>query len=97
MSGASKKTVRIDYVNANWIAGADPGSSFELMVVTEDGERHCLPISAPDMAALSSLLATGGVFLFDPEGQTVIVGNLVGQWFQNDWTQGDPRVATPAR
>ncbi len=97
MAGASTKTVRIDYINANWIADADPRFSFELMVVTEDGERHSLPISPQDMSALSSLLATGEVFLFDPEGQTVIVGNLVGHWFQSDWTQGNPRVATPAR
>ena len=97
MTGASRHTVRIDYVNANWTAGAASDSAFELLVVTEDGERHAVPIATDQLAALGSLLRHDGVLLYDPDGQTVIVGNLVGEWFQQDWTQGDLRTARPAR
>ncbi len=97
MTGASKHTARIDYINANWTAGATADSAFELLVVTEDGERHMMPIAADQLAAVGPLLRRDGVLLYDPEGQTVIVGNLVGEWFQQDWTQGDTRKARPPR
>ncbi|MBO1756354.1 hypothetical protein [Allobranchiibius sp. CTAmp26] len=97
MAGSSNRTLRIDYVNANWNAEADAACAFELLIVTEDGQRHSLPIAADHLTALGPLLRQDGVLLFDPEGQTIIVGNLVGEWFQQDWSQGDHRVAVPAR
>ena len=97
MAGASGRTVRIDYINANWSAGVESASAFELLVVTEDGERYSVPIAADQLAALGPLLRRDGVFLLDPEGQTIIVGNLVGEWFQPDWTQGKTRKAVPPR
>lgn len=97
MTGASKHTVRIDYINANWSAGAEPESAFELLIVTEDDQRHSLPISTDQLATLGPLLHPDRVLLFDPEGPTIIIGNLVGQWFQPDWAHGNTRTATPAR
>lgn len=90
MAGASGSTQRVRYVNANWDAGdADGDGRFGLLVITEDGERHELEPSPSAMAALVSLTQSSEVLLWDPEGQTLIVANLVGQWIPPDWSASD--------
>jgi len=86
MTGASKPTVRIVHLNANWKPRAGDGSSFEVLAVTEDGERHSFAISAADLSAIGSLLSTDPVLLLDPESETIIIANLIGQWIHHDWT-----------
>lgn len=66
MAGSSDRTLRIDYVNANWNVGAEVASAFELLIVTGDGERRSLPITANELSALGPLLRRDGVLLFDP-------------------------------
>lgn len=89
--------VRVEYLNANWNGSAAAGSAFELLVVTEGGERHVLPITAADLAALGSLLRPDLVLLFDPGDQTLIVANLIGQWIQPEWSSGTARRGEPPR
>ncbi len=96
MSGASKQTVRIAYLNANWNPRVGDGSRFEVQVVTEDGDRHSFAISAAELSAIGSLLRTDLVLLFDPDSETVIIANLVGQWINRDWTSLG-RTAPPTR
>lgn len=86
MAGASEQTVRVEYLNANWSSRAGEGVGFELLVVTEDGERHALPISAADLEALGTLLQADPVLLFDPEEETVIIANVMGQWLPPNWS-----------
>ncbi|GGC83337.1 hypothetical protein GCM10011512_07630 [Tersicoccus solisilvae] len=83
MSGASAQTQRVQYINANWAGGEE----FDLLVVTEDGTRHVLPVSAPAFAALSATMREGVVHLFDAEAKTLIIGNLVGNWIPQDWSK----------
>lgn len=92
MSGASADTLRVDYVNANWTPGP-PGvaGTFELLVVTEDGERRTLALEAKEATAVLALVERSGVILFDPETSTMIAANLAGRWFQPGWTRGEPR------
>ncbi len=69
------------YVNANWSAGRGDDAAFELLVVTVDEERHALSVPAGQMTALVALTQVpGGVLLWDPEGETLIAANLVGEW-----------------
>lgn len=52
MPGASDETRRVDVVNANWTAGEDGADgTFQLLLVTEDGERHTI---APSPAAMTA-------------------------------------------
>ncbi|OMH37087.1 hypothetical protein [Tersicoccus sp. Bi-70] len=90
MSGASSRTRRVQYINANW-SGTD---EFALLVVTDDGERHVLPASAAAFGALVATMKDGVTFLFDPEEQTLIVANLVGRWITDDETPA--AAGTPA-
>lgn len=81
MSGASSQTRRVSYVNANWTAGGqDRPASFELLIVTEDEVRYALPVPSEQMAALVALTQAGSVLLWDPEDQTLVAANLVGDW-----------------
>ena len=100
MAGASTGTRRVAYVNANWTAGRDDAAAFELLVVTEDEERHALPVPAEQMAALVALTQVEGVvLLWDPEGGTLIAANLVGAWLPPAWSagsDGEPAEEPPA-
>ena len=92
MAGASEQTVRVRFVNANWAAGRPGEQAFELLVVTEDEERHSLPVPAEQMAALVALTQVPDVvLLYDPDGRTLIAANLVGSWIQSSWSAGDRR------
>jgi hypothetical protein len=79
--GASAETQRVAYVNANWSAGRGDDDAFELMVVTQDEERHTLVVPAAQMGALVALTQVEDVvLLWDPEGQTLVAANLLGEW-----------------
>jgi hypothetical protein len=82
MAGASETTQRVTYVNANWVAPADASSPglFELLIVTEDDERHTITASPEGIRTVLALLEQGTVFLWDGDAQTLIVANIVGTW-----------------
>lgn len=85
MVGASERTQRVTVVNANWTAG-DPGGdgTFAFMLVTEDQERHPIEVSPAAALALVALIQTEPVLLWDPDTQTLIAANLVGEWLDRD-------------
>lgn len=80
MPGASEHTRRVTTVNANWAASPDgtPGR-FEILFITDDGERHVAPVSAADMCALVALTQAPTTLLWDPAGDTLIAANLIGR------------------
>ena len=83
------------YVNANYTVGRADGAAFELMVVTEDEERHTLQVPAAQMAPLLALTqAPGVVLLWDPAGPTLIAANLLGEWVEPTWTAYERREPT---
>jgi hypothetical protein len=85
MPGASDRTTPVTIVNANWApdpAGGD--GRFEIMLVTEDDERHAFPVSPAAMAALLALTRTEPVLMWDPVNRTLIAANIVGEM---PWTQ----------
>lgn len=88
MPGASDATQRVTHLNANW----SPSGGFELMVVTEDDERHTAPASAEELTAISTAVAGGAVLLWDPEGATMVLCNLVGEWVPQDWSSATRRT-----
>ena len=80
MPGASEQTRRVKIMNANWAPGRDGGDGrFEVMIVTEDDQRHVVPASPAAMTALVALAAADTVLAWDPEGGTLIAANIVGQ------------------
>jgi hypothetical protein len=86
MPGASELTRRVTTVNANWSAG--PGGAegrFEILLITDDGERHVAPASASEMCALIALSQAPTTLLWDPADDTLIAANIVGRmpWTDN--------------
>jgi hypothetical protein len=80
MPGASEHTRRVKTLSANWVAGPDGGDGrFEIMLLTEDDERHFLAPGPASMLALVALSQADTVLLWDPEGRTLIATNVVGQ------------------
>lgn len=83
MPGASQQTRQVKVLNANWAAGPDGDDGrFELMIITEDGQRH---IVAPSPAATATLLALAradAILLWDPTNRTLIAANIVGTWLE---------------
>jgi hypothetical protein len=83
MPGASQQTRRVKALNANWVAaGPDGGADgddgrFEIMVVTEDDQRHAMPISP----ASCPMRARG------PEGRLRAGSEAAGQR-ANAWGSG---------
>lgn len=87
MPGASDSTRRVDVVNANWTAGEDGSDGvFQLLLVTEDGQRHVVTPSPAAVSALLALAAADTVLLWDAAGPTLIATNIVGQWLAADWS-----------
>lgn len=85
MPGASEQTRRVKIVNANWVAGPDGDHGrFEVMMVTEDDQRHVVAPSPAAMAALIALTQADTVLLWDPADRTLIAANLVGRM---PWTE----------
>jgi hypothetical protein len=86
MPGASEQTRRVKIVNANWLAGRDGDHGrFEVMMVTEDDQRHVAAPSPEAMTALIALTQADTVLLWDPADRTLIAANLVGKM---PWTEG---------
>jgi predicted nucleic acid-binding Zn ribbon protein len=80
MPGASEQTRRVKIVNANWVAGRDGDHGrFEVMMVTEDDQRHVAAPSPEAMTALIALTQADTVLLWDPADRTLIAANLVGK------------------
>ncbi|WP_375490919.1 hypothetical protein [uncultured Jatrophihabitans sp.] len=92
MAGASNETQRVRYVNANWSPGSSGDAGFDVLVVTEDGERTSLPVPADEMTALVALTQAAGVLLWDPVNRALICANLVGEWIKPSWSAGDDRA-----
>jgi hypothetical protein len=85
MPGASTATRRVRIVNANWTAPAEYGDGrFELMIVTDDDERHILTPSPTAMSALLMLTKEDNVVLWDPMNRTLIVANIMGSWLPRE-------------
>jgi len=80
MPGASEQTRRVKIVNANWSPGtAGKQEQFEIMIITEDDQRHVVPASAASVTAVVALARAGTVMAWDPEDDTLIAANIVGQ------------------
>ena len=87
MPGASEQTQPVKILNANWVPETDGGDGrFEIMIVTEDDQRHELPASAASVTAVVALAQAGTVMVWDPANQTLIAANVVGQM---PWTVRD--------
>lgn len=87
MPGASAQTRRVKVLNANWTPSADHGDgTFELMLVTDDDQRHNAVASAAEVSALTALAQADTVMAWDPEGRTLIIANIVGTM---PWTAED--------
>jgi hypothetical protein len=95
MPGASDRTQPIKNLNANWTPGEDGDDGrFEIQMITDDGQRHVVTPSPAAAAALVAMATADTVLLWDPEGPSVIVANIVGRM---PWT--DPSgvaAAVPA-
>lgn len=96
MAAASEQTRRVRYVNANWTSHGSGDGTFELLVVTDDDQRHTVQPSPAAMTALIGLTQASNALLWDPDHQTLIAANLVGDWIPptnpgpND--PGDPSI-----
>jgi hypothetical protein len=85
MPGASEQTRRVKIVNANWVAGQDGGHGrFEILLVTEDDQRHVAAPSPEAMTALIALTQADTVLAWDPADRTLIAANIVGKM---PWTE----------
>jgi hypothetical protein len=80
MPGASEQARRVTIMNANWVAGADGEDGlFQVLVVTEDGEKHVMSPSPASTAALIALARADTVLVWDPADRTLIAANIVGR------------------
>ncbi len=80
MPGASEQARRVAIMNANWVAGGDGEDGlFQVMVVTEDGEKHMMSPSPASTAALIALAGADTVLVWDPADRTLIAANIVGR------------------
>jgi hypothetical protein len=78
--GASQQTRRVKTLSANWRAGLEgTDGRFELLLITEDDERHVVAASPASTVALVALSQADTVLLWDPEGPTLIAANVVGE------------------
>jgi len=85
MPGASERARRVEILNANWIAGGEGEDGlFEVLMVTEDEERHYAKPSAATMTALVALAKADTVLVWDPDDRRLIVANLRGTM---SWTE----------
>ena len=78
-------------VNANWVAGPDGDNGrFEMMIVTDDDQRHVVAPSPVAMTALIALTQADTVLAWDPADRTLIAANLVGRMPWTEHTQPGP-------
>jgi hypothetical protein len=95
MPGASAETRRVKAVNANWTAGADDSDGrFEILLITDDDERHALAPSPAAMSALLALAKEDHVVLWDRTNRTLIVANIMGTYLPRDAAPGHAVEAT---
>jgi hypothetical protein len=81
MPGVSEQTSQVKVLNVNWAAGQDgQDGTWEVMVVTADGQQHTFAPSPASMTALLALAQAGAILLWDPAGRTLIAANVVGTW-----------------
>ena len=81
MPGASEQTSQVKVLNVNWVAGPDgEDGTFEVMIVTADGQRHDFAPSPASVTALLALARMDVVLLWDPTNRTLIAANVVGTW-----------------
>jgi hypothetical protein len=77
----------VKILNANWIPDTNGGDGrFDIMIVTEDDQRHELPASAASVTAVVALAQAGTVMMWDPPNRVLIAANVVGQM---PWTVRD--------
>jgi hypothetical protein len=94
MPGASEQTRPVKIINANWAAGPDGDHGrFEVMIVTEDDQRHVVAPSPAAMTALIALTQADTVLAWDPADRTLIAANVVGKM---PWTE-PAEPSPPAR
>jgi hypothetical protein len=95
--GASEEARRIKIMNANWVAGTDGDDGrFELMIVTNDDQKHVVSPSPAAMTALIALAQAGTVLVWDPDDRTLIAANLRGTMPWTERAEGDSRAARKA-
>ena len=76
--GASTSIVRVTNVNVNRMASDGAGGGvFELLVVTEDRERHILTPLASDAIAQFAIVNASPVLLWDSENRTLIAADIM--------------------
>jgi hypothetical protein len=81
--GASEQTRQVKVLNANWAAGQDGDDGrFEIMMVTEDDERHTIAPSPASVTALLALVRSDVILLWDPADRTLIAANIIGTWLE---------------
>jgi hypothetical protein len=78
-------TRQVKTINANWRAAENGDGRFEVLIITDDDERHVVAPSAEAMTALVALTQAETVLLWDPADSTLIVANIVGKM---PWTEG---------
>jgi len=67
-------------VNANWIPNSSGTEGrFDVLLITDDGDRHVAPASPAEMCALIALTQAPTVLLWDPADHTLIVANIRGR------------------
>jgi hypothetical protein len=85
LPGASEQARRVKIVNANWTAASDGDDGrFQLMIVTEDDEKHVVTPSPASMTAMIALTQAHTVLVWDPDDRTLIAANVVGRM---PWTE----------
>lgn len=79
MPGASAQSQWVKILDANWQPDPDGGDGrFELLVITEDDQRHTVPASVAATATITTLAIADTTLVWDPTNQTLIVANIVG-------------------
>ncbi len=85
MPGASEQTKRVKVLNANWVAGPEGADGqFQVLIVTEDDQRHVLAPSPASVTALVALAQADTVLMWDATNRTLIAANIVGTM---PWTE----------
>jgi len=87
-------TRRVKTISANWTAGEDGADGrFEVLIITEDDERHVVAPSPEATTALVALTQAETVLLWDPSGRTLIAANVVGKMPWTKDTQSTPQAS----
>jgi len=78
-------------VNANWIPSRrDSQGRFEILFITDDGERHVAAASATETCAVVALTQAPTTLLWDPADDRLIVANIVGRMPWTDKLEQPP-------